>query len=90
MHFVNPHVWYFFEQKRADGSKIEWAIEAGAPSQMRRVFLEQFHKESLAMEIGGTYTVKAAPGRADPATGFLKWLQMPDGKWLYYPAGANP
>src|SRR6188768_1696704 len=49
MHFVNPHVWYFFEQKRADGSKIKWAIEAGAPSQMRRVFLEQFHKESLDM-----------------------------------------
>jgi hypothetical protein len=42
------------------------------------------------MEIGATYTVKAAPSRADSATGFLKWLQMPDGKWLHYPPAANP
>jgi hypothetical protein len=89
-HFANPHVWYIFDEELPDGSRKERAVEAGTPSQMRRVYLEQFHRESLAMQVGAKYTVKTAPSRTEPAIGFLKWLQLPDGKWLYYPPAANP
>lgn len=87
---INPHVWYYFDESLADGTVRHWAIEAGAPDQMRRAYLGQFGSGALETPRGERYAVQAAPNRAEAGSGFLKRLQLPSGKWFYYPPAANP
>lgn len=87
-YLINPHVWYFFNEARADGTTKEWAIEAGPPSEMRRAIVAQFG--SLEMEPGKKYTVQVAPNRTEPLSGFLKSLLLPSGAWFKYPGTADP
>jgi hypothetical protein len=87
---INPHSWYFFDETLADGSVKHWAIEAGAPDQMRRAYLGQFGSGTLETPRGAQYTVQVAPNRAEAASGFLRRLQLPSGKWFNFPPGANP
>ncbi len=89
---INPHVWYYFDETLADGSIKRWMIEAGAPDQMRRAYLMQFGAGAGTLDTprGERYAVQVAPNRAQSDSGFLKRLQLPNGKWFIYPAGANP
>ena len=75
---INPHSWFRFDEYRADGTYVrEWAIEGGAPSQIRRAIIEGFG--SLEFETGKKYTVKVNPARGDEADGYLRSLVFPDG-----------
>jgi hypothetical protein len=87
-YFVNPHVWYFFDEVQADGTTKEWAIEAGPPNLMRRAISGQFG--SLEMEPGKHYRVTVAPNRTEPFSGFLKSMLLPNGALFKYPGNADP
>lgn len=34
--FVNPHSWFYVEVEDADGTMVEWAVEAGNPNALFR------------------------------------------------------
>ena len=36
MEWVNPHGWIYIDVKQSDGKVVNWAIEAGGPTQLLR------------------------------------------------------
>ena len=36
MEWVNPHGWIYIDVKEADGRVVNWAVEAGGPTQLLR------------------------------------------------------
>lgn len=36
MEWVNPHGWIYIDVKEADGKVVNWAVEAGGPTQLLR------------------------------------------------------
>jgi hypothetical protein len=46
MEWLNPHVWMHLEVTKADGTKEQWAFEAGTPNVL---FRRGFTKQSLAV-----------------------------------------
>jgi hypothetical protein len=90
-YFINPHVWYFFDERQPDGTTREWAVEGGPPSIMRRMIAEQFGRGgSIEMEAGKTYTVQVAPNRTERFSGFLRTMRLPNGTLFKYPGNADP
>ena len=74
---VNPHSWFRFDEYRDGNFVKEWAVEGGAPSQIRRAIIEEFG--SLEFEVGKKYKVTVSPGRSDEADGYLRKLVFPGG-----------
>ncbi|MGB6945102.1 MAG: DUF6152 family protein [Bryobacteraceae bacterium] len=34
--WMNPHIWFYVDETKADGKVIHWAISGGAPGQLMR------------------------------------------------------
>ncbi len=34
--WMNPHIWFYVDEKKADGTVTHWAISGGAPGQLMR------------------------------------------------------
>jgi hypothetical protein len=78
MEWINPHTWLHVDVMNPDGTKVNWAIEAGTPNVL---FRRGFTKESLlpgtAISIDG-YQSKDGSHRANGRD-----LTFADGKKLF-------
>ncbi len=53
--WTNPHVWFYLDEKAADGSIIHWAFSGGAPGQlMRRGITRDVIKEGMTVMVKGS------------------------------------
>ena len=78
MEWINPHAWIHVEVKGADGSVVQWMIEAGTPNTL---FRRGFTKDSLArgteILVDG-YQAKDGSNRANGRD-----VTFPDGRKLF-------
>lgn len=64
---LNPHAYWHFDVKAANGSVQRWNIESVAPVALRRAGLRM--KDDI--KVGDTYSFQIAPSRNGSPTGLL-------------------
>jgi len=75
--WVNPHVWFYFDETMPDGTVKRWSIQSRSPAQLRRMM--ESESGIGAFDLGETYTVRVVLHRWDPANGLLRSMQFPSG-----------
>jgi hypothetical protein len=83
---VNPHVRWFFDVKKADGTVIQWEVSAAGAGPIRQAGLAR------AFKLGDTYRVTYAPARNGANVGRVVDFFFPDGRkvTLYHENANNP
>ena len=83
---VNPHVRWYFDVKKPDGSTTQWEITAGSPSTLRAAGMLRI------FAVGTTLKVKCMPARDGSNTGRVVDFIFPDGRTvtLFYQDPNNP
>ena len=76
VHFVNPHVYFTFEVKDAQGHVTEWGAETDPPITMTN----RFGWSRSYLKAGDEVTVTVWPSKAGAPRGFLAKLVTADGK----------
>jgi len=71
---INPHVRWYFEETKPDGTKVEWQFTASGPGAMRDAGLARIFKP------GVTYKVTFAPAHSGAKVGRLRTMTFPDGR----------
>lgn len=71
---VNPHVRWFFDEKKPDGTVVKWEMSGAGPGALRAGGLVRM------FEVGTTYKVTYAPAWSRPTLGRLRTLTAPDGR----------
>jgi hypothetical protein len=83
---VNPHVRWFFDVKKPDGTVIQWEVSAAGAGPIRQAGLAR------AFKLGDTYRVTYAPARNGANVGRVVDFFFPDGRkvTLYHENANNP
>jgi len=83
---VNPHVRWFFDVKKPDGTMIQWEVSAAGAGPIRQAGLAR------AFKLGDTYRVTYAPARNGANVGRVVDFYFPDGRkvTLYHENANNP
>jgi hypothetical protein len=83
---INPHVRWFFDVKKADGTIAKWEVSAAAAGPIRAAGLAR------AFTTGDTYRVTYAPARNGANVGRVVDFYFPDGRkvTLYHENANNP
>lgn len=76
--WTNPHAWFHFEVKNADGSMTQWSVETVGPNGLRRLGLS----DRRLFMIGETYKIDICPDRTGKNLGFVNSFTFPDGKLI--------
>ena len=74
----NPHAWFWFDVKQADGSVTKWGTETVGPNGLRRIGLS----DRRLFTIGDTYQVELNPDRSGKPLGFTNAFKFPDGRYV--------
>jgi Family of unknown function (DUF6152) len=76
--WMNPHIWFFVDEKSADGKLIHWAFSGGAPGQLQ---CRGINKEVI--QPGMTIVVEGfrAKDGSDNANGTK--VTFPDGRQVF-------
>jgi hypothetical protein len=82
----NPHAWFHFEVKKADGTTETWSTETIGPNGLRRLGLS----DRRLFKIGETYKVDINPDRSGKTLGFTNSFTFPDGKFIKVGFPENP
>lgn len=76
--WMNPHIWFYVDEKKADGTMTHWAISGGAPGQlMRRGVTKDVIQPGMTIEVQG---FRAKDG-SDNANGTK--VTFPDGREVF-------
>ena len=83
---INPHVRWFFDVKKPDGSVEQWEVTAAGAGPIRQAGLAR------AFKVGDTYRVTYAPARNGAKVGRVVDFIFPDGRkvTLYHENNNNP
>ncbi|MGH2399479.1 MAG: DUF6152 family protein, partial [bacterium] len=83
---INPHVRWFFDVKKPDGTIEKWEVSAAGAGPIRAAGLAR------AFKIGDTYRVTYAPARNGSKVGRVVDFFFPDGRkvTLYHENANNP
>ena len=83
---INPHVRWFFDEKKADGTVVTWEMAGAGPGALRAAGLVRIFEE------GTTYQVTFAPAKNGARVGRVRTMTSPDGKvvTLFHEDPANP
>ena len=83
---INPHCRWFFEETRADGSKVTWEMSGAGPGALRAAGLVRI------FQIGQPYEVTFAPAKNGANVGRVRTMKGPDGKiiTLFHEDPTNP
>lgn len=83
---INPHVRWFFDVKKPDGTMIKWEVSAAGANPIRQAGLAR------AFKVGDTYRVTYAPARNGSNLGRVVDFYFPDGRkvTLYHENPNNP
>lgn len=80
--WMNPHIWFYVDEKTADGSVTHWAISGGAPGQlMRRGITKDVIQPGMTITVEG---FRAKDG-SDNANGSK--VTFPDGRMVFTASG---
>lgn len=71
---INPHCRWFFEETKADGTKVTWEMSGAGPGALRAAGLVRI------FQIGSTYEVTFAPAKNGANVGRVRTMKAPDGK----------
>ena len=76
--WMNPHIWFYVDEKTADGKVIHWAFSGGAPGQlMRRGISKDVIQPGMMINVEG---FRAKDG-SDNANGTK--VTFPDGREVF-------
>ena len=83
---INPHVRWFFEEKKADGTIVKWEMAGAGPGALRSAGLVRIFEE------GTTYEVTFAPAKNGANVGRMRTMKSPDGRvvTLFHEDPTNP
>ena len=83
---INPHVRWFFEEKKADGTIVKWEMAGAGPGALRSAGLVRIFEE------GTTYEVTFAPAKNGANVGRVRTMKSPDGRviTLFHEDPTNP
>ena len=73
--WMNPHIWFYVDETKADGSVTHWAISGGAPGQLMR---RGITKDQL--KIGDTVVVEGYRSKDGSNNASGGRLKFPDGR----------
>lgn len=76
--WMNPHIWFYVDEKKPDGTVTHWAISGGAPGQlMRRGISKDVIQPGMMIDVEG---FRAKDG-SDNANGTK--VTFPDGRQVF-------
>ena len=76
--WLNPHIWFYVDEKNADGKVTHWAFSGGAPGQlMRRGISKDVIQPGMMIDVEG---FRAKDG-SDNANGTK--VTFPDGRQVF-------
>ena len=83
---INPHVRWFFEETKADGTKVAWEMSGAGPGALRAAGLVRI------FTVGTKYDVTFAPAKNGANVGRVRTMTSPDGKvvTLFHEDPTNP
>jgi hypothetical protein len=83
---INPHVRWFFEETKPDGTKVAWEMSGAGPGALRASGLVRI------FQIGQPYEVTFAPAKNGANVGRVRTMKGPDGKviTLFHEDPTNP
>ena len=83
---INPHCRWFFEETKADGTKVTWEMSGAGPGALRAASLVRI------FQIGQPYEVTFAPAKNGANVGRVRTMKGPDGKviTLFHDDPENP
>jgi len=83
---INPHVRWFFEETKPDGTKVAWEMSGAGPGALRAAGLVRI------FQVGSTYDVTFAPAKNGANVGRVRTMKGPDGKviTLFHEDPTNP
>jgi len=71
---INPHVRWFFEETKPDGTKVTWEMSGAGPGALRAAGLVRI------FVVGTKYDVTFAPAKNGANVGRVRTMTSPDGK----------
>jgi hypothetical protein len=83
---INPHVRWFFEEKKPDGTIVKWEMAGAGPGALRASGLVRI------FEVGTLYEVTFAPAKNGANVGRVRTMKSPDGRvvTLFHEDPTNP
>lgn len=83
---INPHVRWFFEETKPDGTKVAWEMSGAGPGALRAAGLVRI------FQVGASYDVTFAPAKNGANVGRVRTMKGPDGKviTLFHEDPTNP
>jgi len=83
---INPHVRWFFEETKPDGTKVAWEMAGAGPGALRAAGLVRI------FQVGTVYDVTFAPAKNGANVGRVRTMKSPDGKvvTLFHEDPTNP
>jgi hypothetical protein len=83
---INPHVRWFFEETKPDGTKVQWEMSGAGPGALRSSGLVRI------FQVGQAYEVTFAPAKNGANVGRVRTMKGPDGKviTLFHEDPTNP
>ena len=77
--WTNPHIYMYVDGKDQDGNERSWVLEGSATTLVER---NGTRRSDLVANIGKTVTLRACPGRNNPARGAAETIKLGDGREL--------
>lgn len=76
--WMNPHVWFWLDVEREDGSVESWAFEMGSPNRLQRY---GWHQNS--MPVGQMISVVGSQARDGTMKAAVETVVLPGGRELF-------
>jgi hypothetical protein len=76
--WLNPHVWFYVDEKDENGNIIHWAFSGGAPGQLMRRGIYK-----TALPIGSTVNVEGFRAKDGSNNGNGNKVTFPDGRMVF-------
>jgi hypothetical protein len=74
----NPHVWFYVDEKAADGSIVHWAFSGGAPGQLMRRGVTHD-----VIKVGMTVVVKGSRAKDGSNNAYGNSVTFADGRQVF-------
>lgn len=76
--WMNPHVWFYLDVEREDGSVENWAFEMGSPNRLQRY---GWHQDSVP--VGQVISVIGSRARDGSMKAAVEKVVLPGGRELF-------
>jgi len=83
--WLNPHIWFYVDEKDAGGNVTHWAFSGGAPGQlMRRGIMKDVIQPGMMVHVEG-FRAKDGTNNANGTK-----VVFPDGRQVFTASGESP